>query len=263
MTRTAWLVALAWTASAAVPAMARQGDVCADALARAAVQVQALDDGAAARMLAEAPPQGGTCAEAVLARTAIDGWIEARGLAAIGGDPSALGAINGILRALDLQVRDSAASLDRRLAAEYAVAALRAAVAAAQDERGEMDVFLIHARDLAGRLVPGGAAPLWPLDIDELEGELWLEVDRYDDARAAFERAAAAARGARALVGLARTLRRLGDAAGACAAYRRADALAMSDDARREVRTYLSDAPCGPPGPATLGLAFAGVRLPR
>ena len=37
-------------------------------------------------------------------------------------------------------------------------------------------------------LAPGAQTRLWPLPIDEVEGELWLEVDRFTEARAAFER---------------------------------------------------------------------------
>src|SRR5688500_19557960 len=66
-----------------------------------------------------------------------------------------------------------------------------------------------------------GAAPQSPLPIDELEGELWLEVDRYTEARDAYDRAVKARPTPNALIGLARASDKLGDVVGACAAYTR------------------------------------------
>jgi hypothetical protein len=128
--------------------------------------------------------------------------------------------------------------------ASYADAVLRATVAAAQDERDEMHVYLAHAGDLAGSLALAGQATVWPLPLDEVEGELWLEVDRFAEARAAFERAAAAGRGARAVVGLARTLERQGEVSAACAAYRRAAAMTIADAVRPSVAAALARPAC-------------------
>ena len=170
---------------------------------------------------------------------AVAGWVEARSLVAVGGDPARLGPVNGILSSLEALGADTAASFDERLEAAYGVAAVRAAVAAAQDERAEMEVFLAHARDLAQQLEGARASSSWPLDIHTLEGELWLEVDWYDTARAAFERAGAD-RSARVAVGLARTLRRMNDPA-ACAAFARAASMDIASDIRREVDTRLAE----------------------
>ncbi len=146
-------------------------------------------------------------------RVAMDGWVAARALAPRGGALELLGPVNEHLKTLD------------RLpgpAARYAEVAIRAAVSAAQDERGELDVFLAHARDLSATMALAGAAAQWPVPIDELEGELWLEVDRYADARDAFRRATRLRPTPNALVGLARASDRLGDLVGACAAYTQA-----------------------------------------
>ena len=59
----------------------------------------------------------------------------------------------------------------------------------------------------------------WPLPIDELEGELRLEVDQYAEARDAYLRATRLKPTANAWIGLARASDRLGDVVGACAAY--------------------------------------------
>ena len=68
---------------------------------------------------------------------------------------------------------------------------LVAASAAAQSERDEMGAFLTHAIAMESLQLAAGqpAAPV--LSALEVAGELWLQVHRFDDARAAFERAAA------------------------------------------------------------------------
>lgn len=150
-------------------------------------------------------------------RLAMDGWVAARELAPKGGALELLGPVNLRLRALD--------GLPG-VAARYADVAIRAAVSAAQDERDEMAVFLAHARDLSDTMALTGAPAQWPLPIDELAGELWLEVDRYLEARDAYLSATRLKPTANAWVGLARASDRLGDLVSACAAYTQAGATA-------------------------------------
>lgn len=216
------------------------------ALREAAVSLQRLDEAAAAEGLRAAWPDVQVCPELATALVAVDGWVEARRLAPLGGAPDRLGAINGLLRRLDADRATLAAASTLGRLNRYAEAALRAAVAAAQDERDEMQAYLVHARDLASALATA-RQPAWPLPIDDVEGELWLEVDRFADARAAFDRAAGAQRGARGVLGLARSLDRLGERAGACAAYQRAEALPMSDAARSEAQRARERLGCGDP----------------
>lgn len=226
-----------------------QGEGCPAPIARAALSeaaehLQRMDEATAAETLRMAWPEGQSCRELATALFAVDGWIEARRLAPLGGAPDRLGPINRLLRRLDDDRAALApASILGRLN-RYAEAALRAAVAAAQDERDEMQAYLVHARDLASAL-DAARQPVWPLPIDELEGELWLEVDRFGEARAAFERATEARRGARAVLGLARSLDRTGERRGACAAYERAEALPASDAARSEARGARARLACG------------------
>lgn len=228
------VMSMAAPASVQVPCT----DVDRAAMADAEVRLNAIDDRAAAARLADGSgPEA--CVARRLAQMAVAGWVEARSLTRVGGDPAELGRVNEILGSLERLGSDPATSFDQRLEIAYAVAAIRAAVAAAQDERPEMEVFLAHARDVARSLTGARAPALWPLGIDDLEGELWLEVDWYDKARAAFERAAATGTRARPVVGLARTLRRLGDDA-ACATFARAAALEMAAEVRREVDGYMS-----------------------
>jgi len=63
---------------------------------------------------------------------------------------------------------------------------------------------------------------VWPRPYNLAAGELWFEVDRYDEARAAYERAVQGDVSAAALVGLARAHARSGRLESACATYRRA-----------------------------------------
>lgn len=146
-------------------------------------------------------------------RVAMEGWAAARAVAPKGGALELLGPVNIRLKALD--------SLPGS-AARYADVAIRAAVSAAQEEREELAVFLAHARDLSNTMALTGAPAQWPLPIDELEGELWLEVDRYADSRDAYLRATKLKPTANALIGLARSSDKLGDVVGACAAYTKA-----------------------------------------
>jgi tetratricopeptide (TPR) repeat protein len=130
------------------------------------------------------------------------------------------------------------------LAIRYADAATRAAIAAAQDERDEMKVFLGHARALDAQLSGMGGAAVWPRPMDELEGELWFEVDGYTEAHEAYLRAIANGGGARAWLGLARANDRLGNRLAACDAYRRAASGELEGDDRAEVLEYLNSTAC-------------------
>lgn len=125
---------------------------------------------------------------------------------------------------------------------QYAITVIRAAVAAAQDERDEMALYLAHAEWLTGRLALVDERARWPLPPDLVAGELWFEVDRYADAVAAFARASASGR---SRLGLARAAERTGDTTTACRAYRDAGTLPLSDHARRQVDDGLQRLACG------------------
>ena len=149
-------------------------------------------------------------ADSEVKRVAMAGWLAARALAPKGGAIDLLGPVNVRLKELDQMPN---------IAARYAEIAIRAAVSAAQEERDEMALLLTHARDLSNQMSMAGTPAEWPLPIDELEGELWLEVDRFDEARAAYERAVNKRPTPNAWIGLARTADKLGDTVTACRAY--------------------------------------------
>src|SRR6185436_10724839 len=144
-------------------------------------------------------------------RIAMEGWRAARDIAPKGGALELLGPVNMRLKELD-EIPG--------MRARYAETAIRAAVSAAQEERDEMALLLEHARSLSDLLELAGTPAVWPLPIDELEGELWLEVDRYPEARAAYERATRTNPSPNAWIGLARAADKLGDTVTACMAYR-------------------------------------------
>ncbi|HYB94502.1 MAG TPA: hypothetical protein VEC39_05990 [Vicinamibacterales bacterium] len=172
-----------------------------------------------------------TPAEREIERLAMDGWRAARAVAPKGGALELLGPVNARLKDLDAFPHT---------AARYAEIAIRAAVAAAQEEREEMMVLLAHARDLSKQMALAGAAPRWPLPIDEIEGELWFEVDQFAEARDAFERATQASPTPNAWVGLARAADKLGDAVTACRAYTSAQATpGLPPSVDLEIAVYL------------------------
>jgi tetratricopeptide (TPR) repeat protein len=186
------------------------------AAAEAERQIARGDDGGARQALRAAPASDG-CAVLQIARIALDGWSEARALAPAGGAADLLGPVQEKVKQL-LPFHETGDALE----AEYAVTAIRAAIAAAQDERPEMALLLTHARDLAERLQLRRRRAVWPRTLNLLVGELWFEVDRFEDARAAYQRAVAGDPSPAALVGLARAQARLGQEAAACVTYRRA-----------------------------------------
>ena len=144
-------------------------------------------------------------------RVAMAGWLAARAPAPKGGALDLLGPVNARLKELDAMPN---------MSARYAEIAIRAAVSAAQEERDELGLLLTHARDLSDQMGAGNRPPAeWPLPIDELEGELWLEVDRFSEARDAYERATRTRGTPNSWIGLARASDKLGDTATACRAY--------------------------------------------
>ena len=144
-------------------------------------------------------------------RLATEGWTAAREIAPKGGAVELLGPVNLRLRQLD-EIPN--------MSARYAETAIRAAVSAAQEEREELGVLLTHARGLSDQMgIGGGTTPEWPLPIDELEGELWFEVDRFTEAQEAFARATKLKPTPNGWIGLARASDRLGDTVTACRAY--------------------------------------------
>jgi tetratricopeptide (TPR) repeat protein len=173
------------------------------------------DDAAAEAQLSIAGP---ICARRQIAKLALEGWGQARALAAGGGAVELQGPVRRTLDAL----RELATQTEWRFEVEYAETVVGAAIAAAQDERPELELLLTHARDLSERLQQRNRQAQWPRPFNLAAGELWFEVDRYTDAVSAYERALRGDTSPIALVGLARALARLDRMEEACTTYRRA-----------------------------------------
>lgn len=205
------------------------------------------DDGVAADRLRKGSEWPGGCAEVGVAALAVDGWVEARRLALVAGAPEALERMRDVLARVDtVRASRPPTALLSQLAA-YADAILRAAVAAAQDERDEMQVYLAHARSVAESLRLAGVDLPWPLPIDLVDAELWLEVDRFVEAGDAFARVPDGPFTARAALGLGAARERLQDSHGACAAYRRAAAGSLAGAMAERARLAIDRLAC-PPG---------------
>jgi hypothetical protein len=142
---------------------------------------------------------GKRCDTVLLVRGALKGWDDARQLATVGGDRARLAPVLARIDDLEPLKRGPL-----RVEAEYAQVAIRAAIAASQDERPELELLLTHARDLSERVAQRGGRTLW------------LEVDRFDEAHQAFVRAVSVEESARTLVGLSEVLLRLERRAEAC-----------------------------------------------
>jgi len=148
--------------------------------------------------------------------------------------------------------RTAAHSLERRAAeqgtqslAELHRVSVMAAIAAAQEERAELGLFLTHATSMVVRPRPA-RAPTHPLiPVHELAGDLWLQVSRFRDAARAYAEALERHPGRpRAVIGLARASAGAGDAVNARTAYRKLLVLWKDADRDRaelaEAREYLA-----------------------
>ena len=171
-----------------------------------------------------------SCDVITLAHASLRAWSEARAVAGKGGAVDLLGPVKARLDELRA-ITNPALAID----VEYAQMAVGAAVAAAQDERPEMELLLQQARDLSERLARRERRAVWPRPFNLMAGELWFEVDRFEEARAAYERAASYDGSAAAFAGLGRVLAALGRHDQACAAYRRVAqaGAALADEAKR------------------------------
>lgn len=199
-----WQLASASASCSATELKAMQG----------AEQALAQGDAPAALAALDREPEG--CQLKHVSVLSLRAWAEARALASAGGPFERQGAVRRALAALDAL----ASSGELALEAEYAATCIRAALAAAQDERPEMELLLTHARDLSERLLVRKRRALWPRPLNEAAGELWFEVDRYADAALAYARALSVDPSPVARVGLARALARDGRMDEACATYR-------------------------------------------
>jgi hypothetical protein len=187
---------------------------CTDAeavIAAAGERLQLFDmQGATARLAS----RRAACENIAVAYWYLRGLTAARDAYRYGGSPESLEPVK-------VAINELVSSTLQTRAAEIARIVLMAASAAAQSEREEMALLLDHAITLERQQRSAGSpgAPL--LTAQEVSGDLWLQVHRFEDARRAYREASEQVGPTRrTTLGLARTAFRLGDLADACRQYR-------------------------------------------
>jgi hypothetical protein len=138
------------------------------------------------------------------------GWAAAEAAYAAGGSPESLVPVNEAIAELERLT-------PRTVTAEIARNVLLASVAAAQNERDQMAIFLAHAKQIESLQLTARQPGAPDLTAHEAAGDLWLRVHRYEDARQAYLDAfKTIGPTPRTLLGLARADARLKDGPGAC-----------------------------------------------
>jgi hypothetical protein len=240
-------------------------DDAARALAEAARLIDQGEDARVEELLRAALARQPDCAGLAVAFWSTAGLRQARHAATRGGPADLLAPVFDAVTRLDAWRRQPGAARQ----AEYAQAALRAAAAAAQDERPELQIWITHVSELDARLDAAGERLRWPLPAMLLAGDLWYEVDRYVEARDAYMAALERVPSGYGHRGLARTFNRLDDILSACRAYRALEVWLLPDSrghALDEARAYLARPACaealpgggsfraGPAGPSAESL---------
>lgn len=191
---------------------ARDGRDARSLIAEALVRAAEFDLTGASELLRVTAERGDRGAEVGLIY--VRGLIDAREAFRDGGTVAALAPVHGAIESLD------AIAQGRRGSAEIARLVLQGAAAAAQSERDEMRLYLETAvqMELIQNTAGLSGAPL--VSAAEIAGDLWLQVDRYEDARLAYTEAATRTGSSlRILAGLGRAASRLKDVLAACASY--------------------------------------------
>lgn len=151
-------------------------------LREAAARVQAFDLAGAVERLRGQAASG--CADVELAALYLGGLSAALEAYKQGGSEESLAPVRQAIDELEKMSGRSPGPV------EVARLVLVAAAAAAQSEREEMSAFLTHALAMESLQFAAGQPGAPVLTGHEVAGELWLQVHRFEEARAAFERAA-------------------------------------------------------------------------
>ena len=159
-----------------------QAPRCGDAEATRMRDAAALADGfdllGAAEQFAGAAAAG--CMDADAAAVYLRGLLAARAAYRMGGSPQSLEPVRGAEAALE---RFSTRGVTWAATARVV---LMAAAAAAQSERGDMEIFLTHAVALESTQASAGSPRLPGVTAHEAAGDLWLQVHWFDSARSAY-----------------------------------------------------------------------------
>jgi hypothetical protein len=207
------------------------------ALSDAAVRASRFDLASAAARVVAIPD----CDLARVAEVYVRGLIDARAAAKEGGTPESLMPVRRAIGVLELLGRT------RRGPAEIARLVLQAAAAAAQSEREEMRLYLESAVQMEALQAAAGEAGAPVVSAAEMAGALWLQVHRYEEARAAYLQIDSRQSTPSQLLGLARAEAGLGRTSEACSRYRALVAHWGDAPDREEVvegRTYVARPEC-------------------
>jgi hypothetical protein len=224
-----------------------QGTQCspeATALMKTAAERATLFDLAGALQRMQAAAMSG-CADATLPALYLRGWIAARDAYRVGGSPQSL-------RPVTQSIATMQETLGKSGQPQIAALVLQAAAAAAQSERDELALMIDYAVQLEDRNLTAQRPALPMITAHEAAGDLWLQVQRYDDARRAYMKAEELLGVTpRITLGLARLAMRIEAFATACKQYR---SLVMSwkgsgpePPELAEARTFLMDPACQTP----------------
>ena len=225
--------------------LASQGQCLPASLARlsqASLLATRLDLAGAAGLLRDASD----CDDAKINGLYLQGLLDARAAARVGGTAEALAPVRRAIAALEMIAANQPGP------AEVARLTLQAAAAASQTERDEMRLYLESAVRMETLLVAAGRDRMLLEPAMEIAGSLWLAVDRYAEARHAYEEAARQHGMSLATTfGLATASSRLGDIAAACLGYRaflaRWGSSVVEPAEIVEARAYLSRPECQAP----------------
>jgi tetratricopeptide (TPR) repeat protein len=180
-------------------------------VSKAEARVEAFDLAGALEILQTA----GDCDEAAGATEYLEGLQGAVEAVKQGGTVDSLRDVRSATNALSRRAETAGRRWE---AASYA---LRAVAAASQYERAEMALYLAEALRIESLVLAAGLPGAPFISAHELAGDLQLQVHRYEDARAAYDRAVAlVGPTGRARLGLALAADRLSDPRAACVQYR-------------------------------------------
>jgi hypothetical protein len=194
------------------PVLGADGRDARSLIAKAIVRAAEFDLPGAMELLRVTAGRGDAGSEVALIY--LRGLVDAREAFRDGGAVAALAPVPGPIESL------GTISQGRSGPAEIARLVLQAAAAASQSERDEMRLYLETAMQMkviqSAAGLPG--API--VSATEVAGDLWLQVNRYEDARQAYADAAyRLGPSLRNMVGSARASSRLKDVLEACRSY--------------------------------------------
>jgi len=194
------------------PVLGADGRDARSLIAEAIVRAAEFDLPGAMELLRVTAGRGDAGSEVALIY--LRGLVDAREAFRDGGAVAALAPVQGAIESL------GTISQGRSGSAEIARLVLQAAAAASQSERDEMRLYLETAMQMeviqSAAGLPG--API--VSATEVAGDLWLQVDRYEDARQAYADAAyRLGPSLRNMLGSARASSRLKDVLEACRSY--------------------------------------------